>query len=129
MREWKEKEGKVRDERGRKARMDMEDINEQLKRLRKSAENLEDKEKRRRYEGYEGKQPVKPVAGLVLKKDKKDKGVEEKFKSEARAFFGGSYSAFEGRAEPPIASGSIFPAGVGEKFRNDVWQMEFGYRP
>ena len=210
MREWMEKKGKERDERGRKTQMDMEDITGGLRELRKRAEKVEDNEKRRRYEGCEEKRPVKPVAGLILKrhqenvrawskvvlnapgpprgvvvlvesllstrftpiysdpdflkfygkcgpgwirvdqedqgdhnppwwtssgfyillmKDRKDKGVEEKFESEARAFFGGSDSAFGGKVEPPIASGSTFPAGVGEKFKNDVWQMEFGYRP
>ena len=63
MREWIEKEGRERDERGRKAWLDMQDISEQLRVLRKSAEKVEDEEKRRKYEGFEEKRPVRPVAG------------------------------------------------------------------
>ena len=126
MREWMEKEGSVREERGRKAPMDIESISEQLKVLRKSAKKMEDEEKRRKHEGFEEKRPVKPVEGLVLKKDKvKFTETEEK----ARAFFRGGGSTFGGKAEPPITSGSTFPTGVGTKFKDDVWQMEFGYRP
>ena len=120
IREWMEKEGKVRDERGRKARMDIESINEQLKKLRKSAEELENEEKRRKYESFLEKQPVKPVAGLVLKKDRKGKEAKEGFESEARAFFGGGNSAFGVKAESPIAGGSTFPMGVGTSFRSDA---------
>jgi len=87
MREWMEKEGKVRDERGRKARVDIESINEQLRELRKSTKKLENKEKRRRYEGVKEVRPVKPVSGLVLKKDMKGKEAEREFDSEAGVFW------------------------------------------
>jgi len=109
---------------GRKAWMDMEDIAGQLKELRKRAEKVAEDEKRRRYEGIEEKRPLKPVVGLELKKDKvKFAGTE----AEARVFFGGSSGAFGGKAESPIASGSIFSAGGSDKFRSNAWQMEFGY--
>ena len=89
---------------------------------------MEDEEKRRRYEGFEEKRLVKPVAALVFKKDKKGQEVEKDFDAEARAFCGGDGGAFGVKAEPLIASGSIFSPEAKKSFRSDAWQMEFGYR-
>jgi len=144
MREWMEKEGKERDEKGRKAWLEMQSITEQLRVLRKSAEKVEDGEKKKKFEGFGGmgvgsfgsfggfkkeEREIKPVKGLVLRKDK-DKGKEAKFESEAEAFFGGSSSgAFGDKAGPPIASGSTVSPEA-KKFEADkAWQREFGYRP
>jgi len=94
MREWMEKEGKVRDERGRRAQMEVEEINKQLKVIRRNAEKVEDEEKRRKYESFEERRPVQPVAGLMLRKNKKVKKVDKRFESEARGSLGGGDSAF-----------------------------------
>ena len=121
-----EKEGAVREERGRKARIDIESIKEQLEVLGGSAKKVEDKEKRRRYEGFEKKRPVKLVAGLVLKKDTRVKFVG--LGEEGRVFFGGGGGALGVKTEPLIASGSSVSPEAKEGFRSDVWQMEFVYR-
>jgi len=142
MREWMEKEGKVRDERGRKAWLEKQSITEQLRVLRKSGEKVEDEEKKKKFEGFGGSfgggfrsfgggEKKKPIAGLVLKKDRKDFRGEKDMEAEADAFFEkGSGSTFGGKAESLIASGSTGPAGVGSKFNADAaWQMVFAYRP
>ena len=143
MREWMEKEGKEREEKGRKAWLELQSITEQLRVLRKSAEKVEDEEKRRKFEGFGGdgkgffsgfggfkeERKIKPVKGLVLRRDTA-KGKEEAFESGAEAFFGGgSNGAFGDQAGPPIASGSTVSPEA-KKFEADrAWQMEFGYRP
>jgi len=144
LREWLEKEGKAREEGGRKDRERMESINGQLAYMRKRAEKVEDEEKKKKFEGFGGmgvgsfgsfggfktkERKIKPIKGLVLKKDM-DKEEGDKFESEVEAFFGvGSSGAFGDKAEPPIASGST-SSPEAKKFEADrAWQMEFGYRP
>ena len=150
MREWMEKEGRVRTEGGRRDQERMEEISGHLRELRMRAEKVEDGEKRKKFEGFggmsmgdfgsfggfkeEGK--IKPVAGLVLRRDRKadevekEREKEKEFESEAGAFFGdGSSGAFGVKAGPPIASGSTVSPEA-KKFEVErAWQMEFGYRP
>jgi len=142
MREWMEKEGKEREDKGRKAWLELQSITEQLRVLRKSAEKVEDEEKKKKFEEFGGmgsgsfgsfggfrteERKIKPVKGLILRKDRKDGDMV----AEADAFFEKSgEEAFGGKGESPIASGSTFPARPGTKFTADAaWQMEFGYRP
>jgi len=133
-----EKEGKERDEKGRKTWLEMQSITEQLRVLRKSAEKVQDEEKRKKFEGFgdsglfggfggfkQEKRKIKPIKGLVLKKDR-----DGEMMAAADAFFEESGKSFGGKAGSPIASGSTVPAKPGTKFAADaVWQMEFGYRP
>jgi len=134
MREWMEKEGKMREEGGRKDRERIESINRQLAYMRKGAEELEDKGKREKYGGLSGfgeMQSAKPVAGLVLKKDMGAEKVKMDFdfKAEVDAFFGEKRKAFGDKAGPPIASGSTVSPEAKKFSGDDAWKMEFGWRP